>query len=68
MLRVCLLPYFETPHSPVMDSPSGIRLPPEDDDYVSDGGEVEREVVQQDEDEEGDEMEVEREEVRTVFI
>ena len=51
--------------SPHPDSPVGNRIATEDDDYVSDGGEVEREVEQQEVEDDGEAEEVEREEVRT---
>lgn len=50
--------------SPRPDSPAGIHMATEDDDYVSDGGEVEREVEQQEVEDDGEAEEMEREEVR----
>lgn len=53
------------PASPGSMSPqNSLRQVPEDDDYVSDGGEVEREVVHQDMDDDDEGEEVEREVVR----
>ena len=50
---------------PRPDSPSAShRMVTEDDDYVSDGGEVEREVEQQEVEDDGEAEEMEREEVR----
>ena len=49
--------------SPGPDSPAAVRMATEDDDYVSDGGEVEREVEHQEVEDDGDAEDMEREEV-----